>query len=208
MSALQMVPTDPESARPSTGVAPIRRLAAVPDTVSPPARPPLAALPASASPVSATAGPAPARPSLAVVPATASHASPATPNGSAAGGRAMKAVGENGEICAITRGTVQAAIEVLAGTRPVNQLSRRLDQRCLASLQHRAALTRRLVTGSSPTAGRLHRNPAVRSVRACEVAAGIYEASAVVVDELRVRAVAVRLERCNQVWRVTALEIG
>jgi hypothetical protein len=185
MSALQLVPTVPEPSRRSTGVTPIRRLAAVPDTVSPPARPPLA-----------------------VVPATPSPASPATPNGSAAGGRPLKPVGENGEICAITRGTVQAAIEVLAGTRPVYQLSRRLDQRCLASLQHRAALTRRLVTGTSPTAGRLHRNPAVRSVRACEVAAGIYEASAVVVDELRVRAVAVRLERCNQAWRVTALEIG
>jgi hypothetical protein len=117
-------------------------------------------------------------------------------------------VSENKEVCAITRGTVQAAIEVLAGTRPIQQLSRRLDQRCLASLQHRAALTRRLAAGPSPTAGRLHRNPAVRSVRACEVASGVYEASAVVVDELRVRAVAVRLERSNQVWRITALEIG
>lgn len=122
--------------------------------------------------------------------------------------RALQTVDENREICAIARGTVQAAIEVLAGTRPIQQLSRRLDQRCLASLQHRAALTRRLAAGPSPTAGRLHRNPAVRSVRACEVAAGIYEASAVVVDELRVRAVAVRLERSNQVWRITALEIG
>jgi hypothetical protein len=37
---------------------------------------------------------------------------------------------------------------------------------------------------------------------------GVYEASAVVVDELRVRAVAVRLERNKLVWRITALEIG
>jgi hypothetical protein len=36
----------------------------------------------------------------------------------------------------------------------------------------------------------------------------IYEASAVVIDELRTRAVAVRLERSKQIWRVTALEIG
>ena len=85
---------------------------------------------------------------------------------------AAAGVSESREICAITRSTVQAAIEVLAGTRPIHQLARRLDQRCLAALQHRAALTRRVASGRSPTAGRLHRNPSVRSVRACEVAAG------------------------------------
>ncbi len=183
MSALHLVPSSPATGRSVPGVPPVRRLAAVPEPVSiPPAGP----RPAGAPPAPGPAGPARSAGNL----------------------RTLKAVGESREVCAIARGTVQAAIEVLAGTRPIQQLSRRLDQRCLASLQHRAALTRRLASGSSPTAGRLHRNPAVRSVRACEVADGIYEASAVVVDELRVRAVAVRLERSNQVWRVTALEIG
>ena len=112
------------------------------------------------------------------------------------------------EICAISRSTVQAAIEVLAGIRPAQQLARRLDERCLAALQHRAALTRRVPCGASPTAGRLHRNPSVRSVRACRVSADVYEASAVVVEELRVRAVALRLERSRLAWRVTVLEIG
>jgi hypothetical protein len=112
------------------------------------------------------------------------------------------------EICAVCRSTVQAAIEVLAGTRPAQQLARRLDERCLAALQHRAALTRRVPCGASPTAGRLHRNPSVRSVRACQVSADVYEASAVVVEELRVRAVALRLERSRLAWRVTVLEIG
>jgi hypothetical protein len=120
----------------------------------------------------------------------------------------LRAVDETREVCAVARGTVQAAIEVLAGTRPVHQLARRLDPRCLASLQHRAELTRRAVQAPAGGIPRLHRNPAVTSVRACEVSAGIYEASAVVVDELRVRAVAMRLERSHQVWRVTALEIG
>jgi hypothetical protein len=83
-----------------------------------------------------------------------------------------------------------------------------LDPRCLAALQHRAALTRRLVSGSSPAAGLLHKNPSVRSVRACQVSADVYEASAVVADELRVRAVALRLERSRLAWRVTVLEIG
>ena len=112
------------------------------------------------------------------------------------------------EICAITRATVQAAIEVLAGTRPIHQLARRLDQRCLTALQHRASLIRHESARAPRKLGRLHRNPTVRSVRACEVTPDIYEASAVVIDELRTRAVAVRLERSKQVWRVTALEIG
>ncbi|MFF2315651.1 Rv3235 family protein [Arthrobacter sp. NPDC058097] len=112
------------------------------------------------------------------------------------------------EICAITRATVQAAIEVLAGTRPIHQLARRLDQRCLTVLQHRAALTRRVAGRAPRKMGLLHRNASVRSVRACGVTPDVYEASAVVIDELRVRAVAVRLERSKNVWRVTALEIG
>ncbi|MDQ1595181.1 MAG: hypothetical protein QOH40_1737 [Arthrobacter pascens] len=120
----------------------------------------------------------------------------------------LEASEEVREICAITRSTVQAAIEVLAGTRPINQLARRLDQKCLLALQHRACLTRREAARAPRKLGRLHRNPAVRSVRACEITPDIYEASAVVIDELRARAVAVRLERSKQVWRVTALEIG
>jgi hypothetical protein len=128
-----------------------------------------------------------------------------TPCGSTPG---LRLVDQEREVCAICRSTVQAAIEVLAGTRPAQQLARRLDERCLAALQHRAALSRRVVSGSSPTAGRLHRNPCVRSVRACRVAEDVYEASAVVSDDLRVRAVAVRLERSRLVWRVTVLEIG
>ena len=56
----------------------------------------------------------------------------------------LRVADEAREICAISRSTVQAAIEVLAGTRPAQQLARRLDERCLAALQHRAALTRRV----------------------------------------------------------------
>jgi len=130
------------------------------------------------------------------------------PGGAAPAAPRLRAADEEREVCAISRSTVQAAIEVLAGTRPAQQLARRLDERCLAALQHRAALTRRMPCGASPTAGRLHRNASVRSVRACRVSADIYESSAVVVEELRVRAVALRLERSRLTWRVTVLEIG
>ncbi|WP_240684902.1 Rv3235 family protein [Arthrobacter nitrophenolicus] len=116
---------------------------------------------------------------------------------------------ETAEVRAIARGTVQAAMEVLAGIRPIHQLARRLDPRCLGNLQHRASLIRREITRTgNPALARLHRNSIVRSVRVCEVAEGVFEASAVVVDDVRARAVAVRLERSKQVWRVTELVIG
>ncbi|MET1088943.1 MAG: Rv3235 family protein [Arthrobacter sp.] len=121
----------------------------------------------------------------------------------------LQQVDELSEVRSVARGTVQAAMEVLAGIRPIHQLARRLDPRCLSALQHRACLIRREVARTNnPALARLHRNSTVRSVRVCEVADGIYEASAVVVDDVRARAVAIRLERSKQVWRVTELVIG
>lgn len=128
---------------------------------------------------------------------------------SPAGHPSLKPVSEAAKVRAIARGTVQASMEVLAGIRPAHQLARRLDPQCMASLQHRAALIRREITRTgNPALVRLHRNSTVRSVRVCEVAQGIYEASAVVVDDVRARAVALRLERSKQVWRVVELVIG
>ena len=116
---------------------------------------------------------------------------------------------EAAEVRAIARGTVQAAMEVLSGIRPIHQLARRLDPKCFSLLQHRAALIRHeLVRTGNPDLARLHRNSMVRSIRVCEVSEGIYEASAVVIDDVRTRAVAVRLERSKQVWRVTELLVG
>lgn len=122
---------------------------------------------------------------------------------------ALRFADEEAEVRAVARGTTQAAMEVLAGIRPIHQLARRLDPGCLAALQHRAALIRHEVlrTGS-PNLAKLHRNSMVRSVRVCEVSDGIYEASAVVADDVRVRAVALRLERSKDVWRVTELQVG
>ncbi|MBO1266833.1 hypothetical protein J1902_02350 [Arthrobacter sp. PO-11] len=108
---------------------------------------------------------------------------------------------------AIARGLAQAAIEVLAGTRPVQQLSRSLDPHCLSSLQHRAALTR-VHAARSRNGQRLHRSPVVRSVHACAITESIYETTLVVAEENRSRAVAMRLERSDEAWKVTALEIG
>ncbi|MET3143609.1 UNVERIFIED_ORG: hypothetical protein ABIB19_000018 [Arthrobacter sp. UYEF10] len=144
-----------------------------------------------------------------VNPGSAAAVRQAPPRTTSAPVAPLHVADETSEILAITRSTVQAAMEVLAGIRPIHQLARRLDPRCLAVLQHRSALIRREQGRSaSPSLARLHRNSIVRSVRACEVAPGIYEASAVVVDDVRARAVAVRLERSKQVWRVTEFMVG
>ncbi|WP_307094522.1 Rv3235 family protein [Arthrobacter sp. V1I9] len=141
-----------------------------------------------------------------VPPQSPARTSPPAQTGTAP---ALRPVDSLSEVRAVTRGTIQAAMEVLAGIRPVHQLARRLDPQCLAALQHRACLIRREITRTgNPALARLHRNSIVRSVRVCEVAEGVYEASAVVVDDVRARAVAVRLERGKQVWRVTELVIG
>ena len=52
------------------------------------------------------------------------------------------------------------------------------------------------------------RRAVVRSVRVCEPADGVAEASAVVVDGGRVRAVAFRMVGLDGRWRVEALQVG
>jgi len=99
---------------------------------------------------------------------------------------------------------IQAALEAAAGRRPISQLVRWTGEDVFAMLNRRATLAARLDRGSLPAAG----SCLVRSLRLCRPAASVVEASAVVVDRGRYRAVALRLEDADGRWRVTALEIG
>lgn len=99
---------------------------------------------------------------------------------------------------------VKAVVEVLAGIRPPAQLLRWVSRDVHATVSERAALTTRMRRGAPAPA----RQVVVRGVRVCRPAAGVVEASAVVVDGTRVRAVAVRLEDHDGRWRATALEVG
>lgn len=115
-------------------------------------------------------------------------------------------------VLAISRSITQASLEVLAGTRPINQLSRWLDPASYQRLQLRSRMVRsqrerRHAVNGSKTA-RLHRSPQVRSVHLCRIRNDVYEATLVVVEQARVRAVALRLEYRKELWKVTALEIG
>jgi hypothetical protein len=107
---------------------------------------------------------------------------------------------------------VQAALEVAAGRRPAHQLVRWAGEDVFSTLARRASLAGRVDHGATGASNRAARATAtavaVRSVRICQVAADAVEASAVVTDRGRIRAVALRMEGTDGRWRVTALEIG
>ncbi|WP_026555504.1 Rv3235 family protein [Arthrobacter sp. 35W] len=107
----------------------------------------------------------------------------------------------------------QASVEVLAGTRPIQQLARWLDARSFDALLVRATLVQAAQRAADAAAAHnnvtvLHHNPLVRSVHCCPVAPGVYESSLVIAEHHRARAVAMRLEQFKGAWKVTALEIG
>ena len=98
---------------------------------------------------------------------------------------------------------VQAAVEVAAGLRPANQLIRWTSDEVHAMLARRAELGRQAVLrGRPPQRG------VVRSTHVCIPRDGVAEATVIVADGSRTRAVALRLEGLDGRWRVTALEVG
>ncbi|MFJ6001144.1 Rv3235 family protein [Arthrobacter sp. NPDC092385] len=115
-------------------------------------------------------------------------------------------------ISGIARSVAQGALEVLGGSRPLQQMARWLDPENYERLQLRANLVRCVGAAQgghhaeAPASTRRH--VVVRSARVCPVSAGVYEASVVAFDQKRVRAVALRIEQRRGAWRVTALEIG
>ena len=98
---------------------------------------------------------------------------------------------------------VQAAVEALRGARPLAQLARWVSPEIYEQLSVRSELTQR-VRGDSPGTHRA----AIRRIRMCRLGDRAAEATVVVDDGPRVRAVAVRLEGHRGQWRATALEIG
>lgn len=99
----------------------------------------------------------------------------------------------------------QALVEVLAGDRPLAQLTR------WTSIEVYADLQRRVLVTVAPAAGR--RRPGsgtagVRRVHVDEPGDGVAEIAAVVRSGSRCRALALRLEGVNGRWVCTALELG
>ena len=114
-------------------------------------------------------------------------------------------------VTATARSVAQACLEAVSGTRQVQQLARWLDPASYEKLVHRSNIVRAHQAklrsdGRAPL--RLHRSAVVRSSRVCRDTPSAYEASLVVAEAGRVRAVALRLELVRGLWKVTALEIG
>lgn len=116
------------------------------------------------------------------------------------------------EVEAVARRVARGALEVLGGTRPLQQMSRLLDARSYERLQLRSNLIRSIHEshGGAPTGNalRLHRNVFIRSVRICPITPNIFEGSVVAAEQKRARAIALRIERLRGQWRVTELQIG
>ena len=131
-------------------------------------------------------------------------------------GRRLRAVptpDEAEEVRRLAATITLAAMEVLAGTRPVQQLALWLHRDLLAPVQLRAELSRASTAARQGPSGRrlalVHRAAVVKAARATLVKPGVYEAAVVVADAARCRAVALRLEASDRGgWKVTALEIG
>ncbi|MGH8776653.1 MAG: Rv3235 family protein [Jiangellaceae bacterium] len=99
--------------------------------------------------------------------------------------------------CRWTARLAQGIVEALHGHRPLQQLVRWTDEEVYAMLERRLAARR-------PTDGP---RPLVRSVRVCQPADDVVEASVVVENGGRCRALALRLEALDARWRCTELEI-
>jgi len=112
------------------------------------------------------------------------------------------------EVTTWTRRYLVTLLDVLSGLRPTQQLLRWSSADIYAGIQRRAVLQAR---------ARTRRGAAVRAARVTSVRVSfpyedIAEVTGVLRDTDRVRAVAMRVERCTdrsgERWRVTALELG
>lgn len=113
-------------------------------------------------------------------------------------------------VTAMARSIGQAAVEILAGSRPATQLSRWTTADVVERFQQRAEMLRLVQEQYRDRASlfEVHRAARVRRVRVCHPSPGCYEASLVVEESVRARAVALRIERVDRQWRVVHLEVG
>lgn len=110
---------------------------------------------------------------------------------------------ETAEIRHLAGSLAQAAVEVVAGQRPVLQMLRWTDEHVYGDLERRAAL----VAQARGTAARRLRAQ-VRSVHVCRPHPDVAEVSVHVRHGERSRALALRLERHRDRWRCTVLQFG
>jgi len=94
----------------------------------------------------------------------------------------------------------QALVEVMSGARPAPQVIRWTTPEVYSVVARRNAFSGRRTS--------VARRAVVRRVMICEPADGVLEACAVVVDNGRVRGLAMRVTGVDRRWVVTALQVG
>lgn len=110
---------------------------------------------------------------------------------------------EERHIRALAGIVAQACVEAECGLRPARQLAAWLDLPTYEKMVRRSVLAAQARSAAAPAL-----IPRALNARCSQTAEGIYEASATVMVTGRVRAMALRIERHRQRWRVTALELG
>jgi hypothetical protein len=98
------------------------------------------------------------------------------------------------------RHMAQALVEVMSGARPAPQVIRWTTPEVYSVVARRNAVSSRRTLVARPAV--------VRRVRICQPADGVVEACAVVLDNGRVRALAMRLNGVDRRWVVSALQVG
>ena len=99
----------------------------------------------------------------------------------------------------------QAIVEVMAGSRSAPQVIRwtTTDVYAVIARRHAVAARRAALSGQGKRV-----RAVVKRVIVCEPADGVAEATAVVIDGTRVRALAMRMVGQDGRWRVEALQVG
>lgn len=96
-------------------------------------------------------------------------------------------------------------VEVIAGSRPIDQLSRLLTEEVYQRLSQRAKLARqnREELGQKT----LHQNFSVHNMMNASPRDGVIESVVLLNSQRRIRAVTIRLEGINNRWRATAVSV-
>ena len=172
-----------------------------PSAIATPARARMAPLVERPARVARAPGPLLAPPPVAGSEAALTRHRPVGADGDPAGAHAVPVrLPDPTKLCCAM---VQAAVEALRGTRPLAQLARWVSPEIYDELLARSLVTQRVLGRSEAP-----HHAAIRRIRLCRLGENAAEASVVVEDGARVRAVAVRLEGHRGQWRATALVIG
>jgi hypothetical protein len=99
----------------------------------------------------------------------------------------------------------RCVIEILAGARDLEQISRWVTDDVYRHLLKRVVLSAR----ARQATGRIVRRPnfSIGSTSLCEPRDGVVEAVVIVIGRVRTRAVALRLEGLDNRWRATAINV-